>query len=166
MCPDHELIHTRPQEPPKSLREEQGESREERYGFEELVAELGTAFLSATCGLDNSSRLDDASAFPVGSRRSRTIKSYSCKRRAPRRRQPILSSVKLRSRRTKRGLPHQDKQGAGALAQVVRRLRDFCCPFAAWQPYRRTQPPPHPDARPPPSPSGLRRLARLRPARQ
>lgn len=43
-----------------------GESREERYGFEELVAELGAAFLSATCGLDNSSRLDDASAYVAG----------------------------------------------------------------------------------------------------
>ena len=35
--------------------------REERYGYEELVAELGAAFLSGMCGLDNSSRLDDAS---------------------------------------------------------------------------------------------------------
>src|SRR5512135_911834 len=43
-----------------------GENREERYGFEELVAELGAAFLSATCGLDNSSRLDDASAYLAG----------------------------------------------------------------------------------------------------
>ena len=43
-----------------------GESREERYGFEELVAELGAAFLSATCGLDNSARLDDASAYLAG----------------------------------------------------------------------------------------------------
>ena len=33
---------------------------------------------------------------------------------------------------------------------AVRRLRDFYCPFAAWQPYRRTQPPPLPDARPRP----------------
>ena len=44
----------------------EGDSREERYGFEELVAELGAAFLSATCGLDNSSRLDDASAYVAG----------------------------------------------------------------------------------------------------
>lgn len=43
-----------------------GESREERYGFEELVAELGAAFLSATCGLDNSARLDDVSAYIAG----------------------------------------------------------------------------------------------------
>ena len=44
----------------------EGESREERYGFEELVAELGAAFLCGTCGLDNSSRLDDASAYLHG----------------------------------------------------------------------------------------------------
>ncbi len=43
-----------------------GENREERYSLEELVAELGAAFLSATCGLDNSSRLDDASAYING----------------------------------------------------------------------------------------------------
>ena len=30
------------------------------------MAELGAAFLSATCGLDNSSRLDDASAYIDG----------------------------------------------------------------------------------------------------
>ena len=44
----------------------EGESREERYGFEELVAELGAAFLCGMCGLDNSSRLDDASAYLHG----------------------------------------------------------------------------------------------------
>jgi antirestriction protein ArdC len=63
----HELIHsTGAKSRLNRFEKQQGESREERYGFEELVAELGAAFLSATCGLDNSSRLDDASAYIAG----------------------------------------------------------------------------------------------------
>ena len=53
----HELAHaTGHPTPPESFREGGGD-REERYGYEELVAELGAAFLSVTCGLDNSSGL-------------------------------------------------------------------------------------------------------------
>ena len=63
----HELIHaTGAPDRLNRFEKGEGESREERYSFEELVAELGAAFLSATCGLDNSSRLDDASAYLAG----------------------------------------------------------------------------------------------------
>lgn len=63
----HEIVHSTGH-PSRLNRFEKrgGESREERYGFEELVAELGAAFLSASSGLDNSSRLDDASAYVAG----------------------------------------------------------------------------------------------------
>jgi antirestriction protein ArdC len=63
----HELIHSTGHKSRLNRFEKRaGESREECYGFEELVAELGAAFLSGTCGLDNSSRLDDASAYLAG----------------------------------------------------------------------------------------------------
>ena len=63
----HEIVHsTGHKSRLNRFEKREGESREERYGFEELVAELGAAFLSATCGLDNSSRLDDASAYIAG----------------------------------------------------------------------------------------------------
>ena len=62
----HELAHATGH-PSRLNRFEKAEGdREERYGYEELVAELGAAFLSVTCGLDNSSRLDDASAYLAG----------------------------------------------------------------------------------------------------
>ncbi len=41
-------------------------SREERYSYEELVAELGAAFLCGTCGLDSSGQLDNTSAYVSG----------------------------------------------------------------------------------------------------
>ena len=63
----HELLHSTGHKTRLNRFEKRGgESREEQYGFEELVAELGAAFLAATCGLDNSSRLDDASAYVAG----------------------------------------------------------------------------------------------------
>jgi antirestriction protein ArdC len=63
----HEAVHsTGHKSRLNRFEKREGESREERYGFEELVAELGAAFLSATCSLDNSSRLDDASAYLAG----------------------------------------------------------------------------------------------------
>ncbi|HMB04237.1 MAG TPA: zincin-like metallopeptidase domain-containing protein, partial [Isosphaeraceae bacterium] len=63
----HELLHsTGHKSRLNRFEKREGENREERYGFEELVAELGAAFLSASCGLDNSSRLDDASAYLAG----------------------------------------------------------------------------------------------------
>src|SRR5512135_2543934 len=63
----HELVHSTGHKSRLNRFEKRaGESREERYGFVELVAELGAAFMSATCGLDNSSRLDDASAYLAG----------------------------------------------------------------------------------------------------
>ena len=96
----HELIRLGAKSRLNRFEKQQGESREERYGFEELVAELGAAFLSATCGLDNSSRLDDASAVAGWLKAFQDDKSYSCKRRAPRRAAPPFIG-KLRSRRTK-----------------------------------------------------------------
>ena len=63
----HEIVHsTGHKSRLNRFEKREGESREERYGFEELVAELGAAFLCGMCGLDNSSRLDDASAYLHG----------------------------------------------------------------------------------------------------
>jgi len=62
----HELVHASGAKTRLDRFEKAEGDREERYGYEELVAELGAAFLSATCGLDNSSRLDDASAYIAG----------------------------------------------------------------------------------------------------
>ena len=63
----HELIHSTGHKSRLNRFETRAEeSRDERYGFEELVAELGAAFLCATCGLDNAGRLDDASAYIAG----------------------------------------------------------------------------------------------------
>ena len=144
-----------PQEPPESLREEGRGEPEERYGFEELVAELGAAFLCGTCGLDNSSRLDDASAYlPGGSRRFETIRSSSCRRPAPRRRRPISSSVKPRSRRRKSGSPREANRGRGRTQQGPGPAHQRCMAAATefltidgpsaplWQtPYRRRSEP-------------------------
>ena len=62
----HELCHSTGAKSRLDRFEKAEGDREERYGYEELVAELGAAFLSVTCGLDNSSRLDDASAYLAG----------------------------------------------------------------------------------------------------
>src|SRR5512135_1252938 len=62
----HELVHSTGARSRLDRFEKTEGDREGRYGYEELVAELGAAFLSVTCGLDNSSRLDDASAYLAG----------------------------------------------------------------------------------------------------
>ena len=62
----HELVHSTGAKSRLDRFEKTEGDRKERYGYEELVAELGAAFLSVTCGLDNSSRLDDASAYIAG----------------------------------------------------------------------------------------------------
>ena len=112
----HELLHSTGHKTRLNRFEKRGgESREEQYGFEELVAELGAAFLAATCGLDNSSRLDDASAVPCGLDRGDfgPIRSCSFRRPARRRRRPISSWARAR-RRPRTGEPPREA-GSGAL---------------------------------------------------
>ena len=123
----HELFTRLAKVSPQPLREEAGESREEGYGFEELVAELGAAFLSATCGLDNSSRLDDASAYINGwfkalrDEKKLLLQAANAAQKAA---DFILGKAEEQTDETRVAGMRTNAKPCG-LAQVVRRLRDF-----------------------------------------